>query len=377
MNDVSIVKCENYSSENITKAFDELFKLLGGLDWVKPDMKIVIKANLVTFMKPEAAATTHPALLCELVKRLTEKGAKVVVGDSPGGIYNSVYVNRVYSATKMEEVKKYGGSLNENFEQSEAKFENGKVLKEFPYTSYLDDADLIINFCKLKTHGMMGMSAAVKNLFGVIPGIKKPEFHYRYPDHSDFANMLIDLNEYFKPKLNIVDAVVGMEGNGPTAGTPRKIGAILASEDPYKLDLACASIIGITKDDVPTLTESFKRGYIPESVEKLNINDDISKYYIKDYENILTHKALSFENKETLFGRTATKLLQAKPNLDSKACIGCAKCAEVCPVKAIEIVDKKAKIDRKKCIKCFCCQEFCPKGAMKVKRTLLAKLLTK
>ena len=377
MNDVSIVKCEDYSSENITKAFDELFELLGGLDWVKPNMKIVIKANLVTFMKPEAAATTHPALLCELVKRLTERGAEVVVGDSPGGIYNSVYVNRIYSATKMDDVKKYGGSLNENFEQSEAKFENGKVLKEFPYTSYLDDADVIINFCKLKTHGMMGMSAAVKNLFGVIPGIKKPEFHYRYPDHSDFANMLIDLNEYFKPKLNIVDAVVGMEGNGPTAGTPRQIGAILASENPYKLDLACASIIGITKDDVPTLAESFKRGYIPESVEKLDINDDISKYYIKDYENILTHKALSFENKETLFGRTATKLLQAKPNLDEKACIGCAKCAEVCPVKAIEIIDKKAKIDRKKCIKCFCCQEFCPKGAMKVKRTLLAKILTK
>ena len=377
MNDVSIVKCEDYSSENITKAFDELFELIGGLDWVKPDMKIVIKANLVTFLKPEAAATTHPALLCELVKRLTEKGAKVVVGDSPGGIYNSLYVNRVYAATKMDEVKKYGGSLNENFEQSEAKFENGKVLKEFPYTSYLDDADVIINFCKLKTHGMMGMSAAVKNLFGVIPGIKKPEFHYRYPDHSDFANMLIDLNEYFKPKLNIVDAVVGMEGNGPTAGTPRQIGVILASENPYKLDLACASIIGITKDDVPTLSESYKRGYIPESVDKLKINDDISKYYVSNYENILTHKALSFENKETLFGRTATKLLQARPKLDKKECVGCAKCAEVCPVKAIEIIDKKAKIDRKKCIKCFCCQEFCPKGAMKVKRTMLAKILTK
>ncbi len=377
MNDVNIVRCEDYSEANITKAFDELLELIGGLDWVKQDMKIVIKANLVTFMKPEAAATTHPALLCELVKRLTEKGAKVVVGDSPGGIYNSIYVNRVYSATKMDEVKKYGGTLNQNFEQGNAKMENGKVLKEFPYTSYLDDADVIINFCKLKTHGMMGMSAAVKNLFGIIPGIKKPEFHYRYPDHSDFANMLIDLNEYLKPKLCIVDAVVGMEGNGPTAGTPRKIGAILSSDNPYKLDLACANIIGLTKDDVTTIGESFKRGYIPENASELKCNDDLNKYKIENYENILAHKALNFENKETWFGRTATKLLQAKPSLDSGACIGCAKCAEVCPVKAIEIVNGKAKIDRKKCIKCFCCQEFCPKGAMKVKRTVLAKLLTK
>lgn len=377
MNDVNIVKCEDYSAQNVERAFDELIDLIGGLDWVKKDMKIAIKANLVTFMKPEAAATTHPALLCELVKRLTERGAKVVVGDSPGGIYNQAYVGRVYAATKIDEVKKYGASLNENFEQSEAKFENGKVLKDFPYTSYLDDVDVIINFCKLKTHGMMGMSAAVKNLFGTIPGIKKPEFHYRYPDHTDFANMLIDLNEYFKPKLCIVDAVVGMEGNGPTAGTPKQIGAILASDNPYKLDLACASIIGLTKDDVPTLSESFNRGLIPESVNELIINDDITKYHIADYENVQTHRALKFEDKKTLFGRAATKLLQAKPKLEKDLCVGCGKCAEVCPAKAIQIVDKKAKIDRKKCIKCFCCQEFCPKGAMKVKRTVVAKILTK
>ena len=125
MSEVNIVKCEDYSDANVKKAFDELIPLIGGLDWVKPGMKIMIKANLVTFLKPEAAATTHPSLLCELVKRLVEKGAEVVVGDSPGGMYNSIYVNRVYSATRIDDVKKFGGKLNENFGQSIAKFDEG------------------------------------------------------------------------------------------------------------------------------------------------------------------------------------------------------------------------------------------------------------
>lgn len=377
MYDVCAVKCNNYEPINIEKAMDELIKLIGGLDFVKPKMKIAIKANLVTFMKPEQAATTHPALLCDLVSRLTKLGAIVTVGDSPGGIYTNAYLKKIYSVTKVDEIEKFGGKLNYNFETLEAHFDNAKIAKTFPYTSYLDEADIIINFCKLKTHGMMGMSAAVKNMFGVIPGTQKPEFHYRYPDHTDFANMLIDLNEYFKPTLCFVDAIVGMEGNGPTAGTPRDVGFILASKNPYKLDLACAEIIGLKKEDVPTLLESYHRNLIPAKYEELNCNEDLSAHTIADYNIIKQHHPLPFEDKTKLFGKIATKALRSIPKLKVNECIGCGKCAEVCPVKAIKIKNHKAHIDRKKCITCFCCQEFCPKGAMKVHRTLIAKMLSK
>lgn len=377
MYDVSAVKCNNYEQENVTKSMDRLIELIGGLDFIKPNMKVVIKANLVTFMKPEQAATTHPALLCDLVNRLTKLGAEVIVGDSPGGIYTSAYLKTIYSATKVNEIEKYGGKLNFNFETSEANFENAKIAKKFPYTSYLDEADVIINFCKLKTHGMMGMSSAVKNMFGVIPGTQKPEFHYRYPDHTDFANMLIDLNEYFKPQLYFVDAIVGMEGNGPTAGKPRDIGFILASKNPYKLDLACAKLIGLKKEDVPTLEEAFKRGFAPATYEELTCNEDLSQFTISDYDIIKHTHPLGFEDKTKLFGRIATKALRSTPKLKVDECVGCGKCAEVCPVKAITIKNKKAVIDRSKCITCFCCQEFCPKGAMKVHRTAIAKILSK
>ncbi len=375
--DIAIVKCEDYSADTVTNSFNKLVDLIGGLDWVTQGMKIVIKANLVTFMKPDSAGTTHPALLCELVKRLCEKGAEVVVGDSPGGIYASAFVNKVYSVTGITEVEKYGGKLNQNFSQKSVTFEQGKVLKEFEYTAFLDDADVIINFCKLKTHGMMGMSAATKNLFGTIPGTLKPEYHFKYPNHSDFADMLIDLNEYFKPRLCIVDAVVGMEGNGPTMGTPRQIGAILASSDPYKLDLACAKIIGLTKENVTTLEAAFKRKLIPATADELSCNDDLNKYVVQNYDNILVHRSLLFEDKSKFIGRFITKAMRSVPVLDKNICVGCKKCYEICPAKAITMKNNKPVIDRKKCISCFCCQEFCPKGAMKVKRPLLAKMLNK
>lgn len=374
---VVIVKCEDYSEENVKKAFDELLFNIGGLDWVKEGMKIAIKANLVTFMKPEAAGTTHPALLLELVKRLQEKGAEITLGDSPGGPYNSLNLNHVYNVTGMNELKKYGVTLNQNFNQETANFPEAIVAKEFPYTAYLKDADVIINFCKLKSHGMMGMSAATKNLFGIIPGTIKPEFHFRYPDYKDFANMLIDLNEFLKPRLCIVDAVVGMEGNGPTSGVPKHIGAILASKNPYCLDYVCAKIIGLSKENVPTLEEAYKRGFIPENVEDVVCNQDINKFIVSDFDTRKVHKSLWFEDSNKLVGRLGKKFLRSVPKLKAKDCVGCGKCAEVCPAKAIEIKNKKAIIDRKKCITCFCCQEFCPKGAMKVKRPWIAKLLTK
>jgi uncharacterized protein (DUF362 family)/NAD-dependent dihydropyrimidine dehydrogenase PreA subunit len=375
MHDVNIVKCENYEEENVKQALSSLINLTGGLDWVKPNMNIVIKANLVTFMKPEQAATTHPSLLCGLVKMLVEKGANVVVGDSPGGLYTPAFVNKVYTSTEVEKITKFGGKLNQNFDKKSATFPEGKVLRDFEYTSYLSDADAIINFCKLKSHGMMGMSAATKNLFGTIPGTLKSEYHFRFPNHADFADMLIDLNEYFKPKLCIVDAIVGMEGNGPTKGTPRHIGALLASTNPYKLDLACARIMGLEKENVTTLEAAYKRNLIPDSYKKLSCNQDIDAFVIKDYNNILVHSGILFDDKPELVKKVITKCLKSTPKLDKSMCIGCKKCYEICPAKAIEFKNNRPHIDRKKCISCFCCQEFCPVGAMKVKRPLVAKIL--
>jgi len=369
---ISIAPCTDYSEKNCEKALRDAINEINGLDWVQPGMKVGIKANLVSMLKPEAAATTHPELICALVRMILEKGADVVVGDSPGGLYTQLYVDRVYAATGMRGAEKAGAELNKDFGCSEASFPEAVKAKKFEYTSWLDGCDGIINFCKLKTHGMMGMSAAVKNMFGAVPGTRKPEMHYLYPDADDFADMLVDINEYFRTKLCVVDAVTGMEGNGPTSGTPRHIGCVLAGASPYEVDMACADIIGIEHDAVPTLGAAKMRGLAPEKYE---IKGDIAPFIQTDVELPPKHDVRFFAG--SVLGSTISRLLSAKPVLIKDKCIGCAKCWEVCPADAIVMKDKRPVIDRKKCIRCFCCQEFCPKAAMICHRPAVARLLNK
>ena len=382
MTEVSIVRCAEYTQDECTRALTQVLEPLGGLNWVQPGMKIVIKANLVSAMKPDKAATTHPALLAALTRLLIARGASVVIGDSPGGLYNAAFLNRVYAATGMHEAEKAGAVLNHNFSQNTADFPEAHIAKHFTYTAYLDEADAIISFCKLKSHGMMSLSAATKNLFGVIPGTMKPEYHFRYPEPLDFAGMIVDLNSYFKPRLFLVDAVQTMEGNGPTAGTPRYMGALLAGTDCHKVDLVCAKLIGLDPMAVPTLRAAANFGLCPECADEVEVSGSVGDFAISDFKRIERKRSLQFESilpgkAGKVFGKIAQKALRSSPRLHKSECIGCGLCANVCPAKAIEIVEKKACIDKSKCIRCFCCQEFCPKGAMKVHRPLPARILNR
>lgn len=374
--DVAVVRCKTYNVEAVKPALEEALNAVNGLDFVMPGMKIIIKPNLVSFKKPDAAATTHPALLEALVEMLLARGADVTIGDSPGGPHSLPLLNRVYAATGMDRLEKLGAKLNRNMNEKTVDFPEGKVLKNFTYTEYLDEADAIIDFCKLKSHGMLGMSAAVKNLFGTIPGLKKPEVHYKFQNDAEFAGMLIDLNEYFKPRLAICDAVVGMEGNGPTAGTPRQIGAIIASKSTYYADVVGAELIGMNIDGLPTLQAAYERGFAPASSKNLRVYGDIRALTVDDFKAPPV-RGLSFMRKGNVLHFISKAALEHKPTLKKRLCVGCGECARMCPAKAIKMKNKKPHINREKCIRCFCCQEFCPRAAMVAHRPLAAKVLNK
>ncbi len=412
---VSVEKCDSYDYNEIASALKKSIDAVDGLSFVKSGMTIGIKANLVSAMAPDKAATTHPAVLKALCKMILERGASVVIGDSPGGLYTPVFLKNIYKTCGLtalveelqSELQSHPQSnfkshpqddnisapgnvtvtLNEDFSVLDGSFD-GVSLKNFIYTGWLKNVDAIINVSKLKTHAMMGMSCAVKNMFGTIPGATKPEYHMRFPDEMAFANVMVDLNEFFKPALYVVDAIDGMEGNGPTAGEKRHIGAILSSKRPYALDMVSAKVIGMSLNDVPTLKAAYERGLGPKDISEVAVcsSGALEEVCVPNFKRATSHQSITFESDDFISKMESAALkyiFNSRPNVKKSECIGCKKCYETCPAKAITMVPQSGKnisipqIDRSKCIKCFCCQEFCPKGAMKVREHLIGKLVHK
>lgn len=375
---VSIVELKNYEETEARRALLELLEPICGLDWVNSGMKIGIKTNLVRGIAPETACCTHPVLVKELCRLLTERGAHVTVGDSPGGPFEKRFLEGIYKGSGIEAVKEAGAELNFDFGVDEIDFPEGKILKKVPQCSWLYKQDAVINFAKLKTHGLTGLTAAVKNLYGTVPGMRKTELHYSYPKIDEFCNMLIDINECVKPVLSIIDAVVCMEGSGPTNGDPRFMGALLASKNQYCLDLLASRLINLQNREAATVFYQIERGLSPESEDEIEIIGDWKSFVAEDFKTMsIGNEARLFAERSRILNYLAEKFLSPKPHVSESVCVGCGICAGHCPMGAIEIKNKKSKINRSKCIRCFCCQEFCPRAAIQSERSRVAKLLIK
>ncbi|MBZ4646580.1 MAG: iron-sulfur protein [Clostridia bacterium] len=371
MNDVSLLRCDEYDYKKVKTVIDQTFINLGGIQkFVKPGMKVLLKINLLMKKKPEEATTTHPVFVEALTRAVQEAGGVVTIADSPGGLYTEKALKGVYSVCGIEEVaKKTGAILNYDLTHKEVSFTGGKITKSFMVISPALEADLVITVPKCKTHGMTLFTGAVKNLFGVIPGTYKAEYHFRMQDKKDFCNMLVDLCQLISPSLSIMDAIVGMEGSGPSGGDPRKIGAVIASTSPYLVDLVATTIIGISPSEVYTIVNSIERGLCPSDISKINIlGDDISTFLIKDYK-LPVGRAVSFlDGLPPFMQKKINGWVSPKPVFIHETCIGCRDCEMNCPPKAISMREKKPYVDLNKCIKCFCCQELCPKKAIEIKR---------
>lgn len=382
-NTVSLRLCKDYEISNVKNTIDKCFLDLGGIQkYIKPNMIVVIKANLVEKYSPEKAVTTHPSIVQAIATKIKNVGAKCIVADSPAAFFNEKHLNKIYEVTKMSHAcSQAEAELNKNFDSVSIKVD-GEKTKSLDIIDVIDKADVVINVAKFKTHSLTGYTGAVKNLFGIVPGLIKAQMHNLYPELKDFCNFLIDVERSISDKLvlNFIDAVVGMEGAGPTSGTPRIVNRIIASQSAYAADTVAVQIMNLKPDEYPLLVEAKRRKLIGENFEVEIVGESLEKSIITDYKNIRV-QSNGYANVIPKWAQKPFRnFFQRRPIIDPKKCKGCRKCFEHCPAKAITMeYDKNgceyAKIDYKKCINCFCCQELCPFHVVTIKTPLGYKIL--
>ncbi len=388
---ISLEKYSSYDYIGLKKILNKSIDNLGKIEkFINRGETVLLKVNLLMKAKPETAVTVHPLFVKALAEILLDNGINVIIGDSPGGPFNKLMVNNVYKVTGLNlivsELNKYINEnnfqvfikLNENYNSFEKKNKKGKILNKLTLVDMLNDVDKVISISKLKTHGMMVFTGAVKNMFGIVPGVLKVEYHFKMSQLKDFANMLIDICETALPVLSFMDAIVGMEGEGPSSGTPREIGAVIVSESPFHLDMIATDLINLKHQRVPTISESINRGICDKDYNDIElIGESIDSFKIKNF-IIPESYGLNFAGRGPVFFQNILKILATpKPVFKEKGCIGCKICFDACPPKTIYMENKKAKVNLENCIRCFCCQELCPEKTIDIHRPLLMKLLAR
>ena len=379
---VYIVRCQDY--DEVEVQISALLNMMGGMArFAKQGEKIVLKVNLLREAKPEEAVCTHPAVAAAVATMVKQEGADAVIADSPGGgyRYTEKTMDKIYRTSGMyRAAQQAGAELNRDTSSRPASYADGVLTKHFDIITPVYQASAVFNLCKMKTHLFTMMTGAVKNIFGVVPGLLKPGYHAKLQDPKRFAGMLLDLAQYISPRLSIMDAVVAMEGNGPGTGDPRQMGLLIGSESPLALDVVAGEIMGVDRQQNSIILEAEDRGLHPNRIEDIEvIGGDLAEVRAPDFK--LPQVAPGDFGLDPMPWHQ--RILQpyfknaysVRPRVIWERCIACGTCIEGCPMEAVSFVNEKAFIDDNKCIRCYCCHELCPEEAIGLHSSWLYQLL--
>lgn len=358
--------CSDYDKNRIADAVARIFDAQGGAQaFLKQGNRVTIKPNLLMAREPSAATTTHPALVEAVAKLFVEAGAQVTIADSPGGPYNELAMNRVYQSCGMEQVAQATGAvLNRDYSSHRIQTPTGRAMD---IIAPIYQADVIINLAKMKTHMLTYFTGAVKNLYGVVPGLTKAAYHSQHPGRQDFAQLLVDLCQWVQPAFSIIDGVEGMDGKGPSGGRVRQGGLLIGAVNPYAADLYAMGHCGLNPQFSPVYVLGRQRGLAPEGPEALQVQGDsipkLAQPFLPGMRPRHNHNFIRYMPKAL---RPALEQLLVPYPKFAPSCIGCGACVRACPGKALEVIEGKARLDKAKCIKCYCCHELCPVKAIDV-----------
>lgn len=373
---VVVIRCDTYEDEPVYRAIRKGLDLLGGISaFVKSGERIVIKPNVLLGMDPDKGVTTHPAVFKAVGRLLKEAGAGVYYGDSPA-------FGKSEASLVRAGLKQIGDELGFNvadFDSGRAvSHRNALLVKKFIIASGVLDADGLISLPRLKTHGFMRFTGAIKNQFGCIPGLLKSQYHVKLVEPCDFAAMLVDLNTLIKPRLYIMDGIIAMEGNGPRNGKLRPLNVLLLSSDPAALDAIACRIINLEPEVVPTSKPAEKAGlgtYHAEDIEV--IGESIESFVTPDFE---VNRTPPLPARGGWFRKVIKNAVTQRPVIAAARCTLCGSCVEMCPVnpKAVDWYKGDRSVPPRHnydlCIRCYCCQEICPEGAILIKSPLAGRL---
>jgi uncharacterized protein (DUF362 family)/Pyruvate/2-oxoacid:ferredoxin oxidoreductase delta subunit len=305
-----------------------------------------------------------------VIRLVHDAGGEALVGDSPGmGDLRKV----CEKSGILDVVNEEGALLAEPDEVVQVK--NQGRFQRFEISRRAYEADAIINLPKLKTHGMTTITGAVKNLFGCVPGKRKVQWHFNTGvNHELFMTMLVELCALLKPRLTIMDAVVGMEGNGPGSGDPREIGVVIAGRDPVSVDAVSGALVGVAPARLPIMRAAAAAHIGETQLERIRVlGEALQDVAIKHF-RLPPQSHLEWRLPEWA-RRSLKNALTTKPVVNRRLCVQCGICQGHCPQGAITSTATGLEIDYRNCIRCFCCQEFCPQGAITVGRGWALKIV--
>ncbi|MGC9324999.1 MAG: DUF362 domain-containing protein [Desulfomonilia bacterium] len=380
---VGLFQCEHYTHTVIREILENGYSMIGFSPRVFNASRIALKPNLLSSALPESAVITHPQFFRAVAESVIDHGGRPVLVESPAvAPLSSALAKGQYG----DIIKTLGIEVPQKSEVRKLSYPEGKVFRYFDVAGEIFEVDRVVNIPKFKTHGLTYITAAVKNLFGVIPGLRKSQMHMRFSDRHSFSEFLLDLNgallDRFRGRgsiLHIMDAIVGMEGEGPgSSGKPRELGALIMGEDALAVDYVGCSLSGLDLKQAATITEGFKRKFFVSSPDEIEIvGDTLDDFQVPGFAPPSVSPGSVF-----LRGAAASplvlKLFMDRPEPRQGTCILCYRCMQICPNGAISKADKNRKVpkyDYDRCIRCFCCSEVCPEAAIRRRKGVLQWVL--
>jgi len=323
--------------------------------------KILIKPNVLRVSRPEEGIATHPAVLRAVVEKVeTLQPQSLVVGDNPGAFSYGANEESFEKTGLMEAAKGYYRNIG--IDSQPVDF-NPEYISTVNLSRIVSDADIIISLPKFKTHGLTVMTGAIKNSYGFLPGAQKARLHKIAGSPRRFHEMLVDVFQLRVPDLFIVDAVVGMEGNGPASPDLRDIGRILASDNAVALDAVMATMMGCDPGRLRFLQKAKAAGLGDFDLSNIEVIGELKK--LPDFKLPPLGGEASTGNRA--LQNRLHDLTLLRPQADPELCSGCGTCVDQCAASALSMNGDMPLVDADKCIACFCCQEICPEKAIALK----------